>query len=183
MRLRFILILIISSIFSSCRNNNSEEMDTVELSQQYFLEDMTEVILDIYQIDSLMYPILDSIIEKVLACPQNLNQQIGFVFSIDDKLSKKFSIFNTINTNAQYYLDYKGIFYYKGYQFGIYNDSNFNYLKKLNQKAKVFSISNEKFPTWYQDYKFDSFWVYSLKNGQFECTELKFCGAFIRKES
>jgi len=163
-------------ILIGCQHVPQDER--VVLTQVHSVVYLTEVRLDLFEVSITLHPLLDSIIETTTNCQEYYNQQLGFelLFYGEDR----FIIANIVDLNFQYYLIYDGIFYYKGYQFGIVDLVDSPSLKKLNRKITLYSISKEKYPYVYIDESKNSYWTYRYKDDVFECIEIKRCGKFFK---
>ncbi len=172
--------IIILLFIAGCEPNSKKER--IVLTQVHSIEYLTEKKLELYEVNIQLYTILDSIIETVTNCPEYFNQQLGFELLFYERdAGNSFIITNILDLNFQNYLNYDGIFYYKGYQFGIVNPINNSLLKKLNRKVTLYSISEEKFKSVYIDNSKNSYWIYSYDNDAFKCIEINHCGKLFNK--
>lgn len=173
----YILLLFLIGIIG-CKSNPKEEI--VELTREHSLKNLTEVKLDLFEVNANLYPILDSIIDIVCDCPENRHEQIGFVLlPFQDHKMNGFTVTNIIDLNFQYYLAYTGVFYYKGYQFLI-AEIDKGIVEKLNKKVTLYSISHEIYPYVYEDYKSSSSWTYFIGNDDFKCVSITHCDNVIK---
>jgi len=173
-------IIIILFLIINCSSKN--RVETVMLSMQYSINDLIEVRLNLYEINSSIYPILDSVIERVTCCPKYKNDQIAFVFSTCKDTLNRF-IINIENTSGLHFFDYticNGVFYYKGYQFVHIGTINNSLLKDLKKDVKLFCINKKKLLTMYQGNNefYYSSWDFIYENEQYKCIHYRDCENF-----
>lgn len=173
------VLIILLLVLTGCEQNSNKEI--VVLTQEHSVKDLTEMKVELYEVNVKLYPILDSVIEATINCSEYFNQQLGFeLLFYNEQANNDFIITNILDLNFQYYLIYDGVFYYKGYQFGIIEPINEHLLKKINRKVTLYSISKQKYEQVYIDNTQNSHWIYRYNDDGFTCIEIKRCGKLIK---
>lgn len=151
----FLMILVVSFLFVGCRSY-TEEIVPIRRCPPKPKDYITKV-LEVYEPEKLLFPVLDSIIIKTEECPeyQNRKEKMFFFFCINpgtfsgngyDYNDPKIGIF------ANYYIlslsdfrDVEGLFHYNGYDFYIRDRAVDILLKKTEQTVSIRCIAPEKY--------------------------------------
>lgn len=183
----FLLVILVSSLFMGCRSYYTEEYVPIQI-YRYKTKDYITKVLEVYEPEKLLFPVLDSIIIKTEECPeyQNRKEKIFFYFCIKngnfagngyDCNDPKIGIF------ANYYYFYlsdftsvEGLFHYNGYDFYIEEKEVDILLKKTEQTISIRCVAPEKYhfdPLYRGDA--DMYWWYRYKHGTLINTQYGYC--------
>jgi hypothetical protein len=168
-------------LFSSCELNNTNEV--IPLSSEFKANDLTVKKIEVYQINKELVPLIDSIIDLIISCPNHSNHQISFIYtSFYEAPNYHLSI--EVLRNPIYF-DYsicEGVFYYKGYQFGVIGESRF--LEKINDSIQVVGLSFDKMKKLKFDDEFsESSWQFVFIDNQNYCISFINCNEYWYDEN
>lgn len=184
MKIKLLYYILPLFFLLACKNENTSE--EAVLSRQFSLKDLVETNLKLYESNAILHPILDSIIDLTVKCPDYKNEQFGFFLtSYSDSINRL--LISIENTTKLYEFNYNrcnGVFYYKGYQFALIGIST-SILKDLGKTIKIFFVNPAKLRKMYNEKSefFYSSWNYVYKNNKFFCLSYNRCGNYWPKNS
>lgn len=172
----YTLVLFVIFLFIGCRSRDV----TIIKFKPYKEKDYITKELNVYEVDKLWYPILDSIITKAEECSeyQELKDKIAFSFGVYGEMmsyseelegyAKLASpeVYISVLYPKFYNLDRSvGVFYYQGYNYYITNLYDDTYFKKTSEVVIVRYIDPEKWQSAIHDRgDRDMYWWYGYKN-------------------
>lgn len=173
-RLNCIFIILLSLALWGCN-----PYETIVKFKPYKKKDYVTKILNVYEVDKMLFPVLDSIISKAEKHPnyQGLKNKIAFTFSIHTdyilgttELSSNPYILISVIHNPHFY-NYgertQGVFYYKEYNFYINVIEYDILLHKTGRSITISCIDPRKYQfTFHNRGDEDLYWWYEYKNGQ-----------------
>jgi len=173
-RTYYLLVII---MLAGCTGRNANEVRP--LYQNNPSSDLIYADLQLCEIKENVHPVLDTIISRVIDCPNFKNKPISFVFTsyIDSLQRTLISIENNTEISDFDYSICDGVFYYKGYQFAYIGNKD-NLIKEIKEKVyyikrgNLHEIHNEKGEF------FHSSWNYLMEDETFKCISYTDCGEY-----
>ncbi len=182
MKNKIYLLILIFYALGSCKNKETPQImnpsqDVVEIKKEYVFED-----IDVYQPDSSLYPILDTIVKAASLCQELTSKETFYFISFfkeADSLTRVRVI--AIDQKKLYCKNTNRVFEYKNKLFGINADEIYNKLFSYTGRKIKVKCMRENSSMFDHDDSYFARWVF-IYGKNIKCIEYMSCNKQWRDE-